>query len=149
MKLLQERRFAKKLTTIKELLTSLNAPQEIIDACSDESIYYANEVDSLKNDYEDRLSKNELSNLIDLQLLKNGAKNQIAVKALLDLENLKVEKGQVAGLSEQIRKIKEENAFLFDSKDLSTAGSHTSFSQSDYNGMSDEQYYSIKYGKEL
>ena len=148
MKLLQERRFAKKLTTLKELLTSLNAPQEIIDACSDENIYYASEVDNLKNEYESKLSENELSRLIDLQLYKNGAKNQVAVKALLDLENLKVEKGQVTGLNEQIRKIKEENAFLFDSKNSSTAGSHTSFSQNDYDGMSDEQYYSIKYGKE-
>lgn len=46
------------------------------------------------------------------------AKNAKAVKALLDLENLKLNEtdGSIIGLDDQLKKIKESNDYLFDSE---------------------------------
>lgn len=42
------------------------------------------------------------------------AKNIKAVSALLDREGLKLEDGKITGLDDQIKKVKEENAYMFE-----------------------------------
>ena len=43
------------------------------------------------------------------------ARNSKAVKALLDMDGLKLNDGKIIGLDEQLSQIKEENSFLFES----------------------------------
>ena len=43
------------------------------------------------------------------------ARNSKAVKALLDMDGLKLNDGKIIGLDEQLSQIKEENGFLFES----------------------------------
>lgn len=136
------------MKTLKEILTSLNIDEEIIASTADMELYSKEELGEIKNEYEAKLQNSEINRVVENALIKSGAKNNLAVKALLNLENPKLEKGTIRGLSEQIQKIKNENSYLFSDINTITAGNHNSFCADDYNTMSDEQYYSIKYGKE-
>ena len=49
-------------------------------------------------------------------LLGAKAKNVKAVSALLNRDGLKFEDGKITGLDEQLKKVKEENAYLFESE---------------------------------
>lgn len=51
---------------------------------------------------------------IDLALTKNKARNTKAVKALLDAKTLELTDEGVKGLDDQLKKVKEDNPFLFD-----------------------------------
>lgn len=62
---------------------------------------------------EERISKIKLDNSIELALIQAGAINNKTVKALLDLEKLKLENENVIGLSEQIEAIKTSDGYLF------------------------------------
>ena len=136
------------MKTLKEILSALNVSEEIINSCSDEELYSADELTSIKAEYETKLTQSELDRIVETTLVKSGARNNLAVKALLNLENAKPQKGTIEGLEEQIKKIKAENAYLFKSEQTVTAGNHNSFTSSDFDAMSDEQYYSINYRKE-
>lgn len=70
--------------------------------------------------YEADILKIKTDTAIERILTESKAKNQKAVKALLDLENIELEKdGSVKGLDMQIKKLKEseDSAFLFDSEE--------------------------------
>jgi len=51
-------------------------------------------------------------------LEKAGAKNVKAVQALLNMEGLQLENGEIIGLAEQIALIRQENGFLFKEPEL-------------------------------
>lgn len=68
--------------------------------------------------YESDLNSLRINNAVDLALANAGARNAKAVKALLNLDNAKFENGDVVGLSEQIKALKNgENSFLFKSEE--------------------------------
>ena len=50
---------------------------------------------------------------MELALTNAGAKNNIAVKALLKMENIKMDNDKVIGLTEQIEELKKTNDYLF------------------------------------
>ena len=136
------------MKTLKELLGELNVSEDIINSCTDCELYSKDELSALKSDYESRLHKSEIDRIVETALVSCGAKNNLAVKALLNLEDAQLENGTVKGLNEQLGKIKAENGYLFKTEHTSTAGNHNSFTSKDFDTMSDEQYYSIKYGKD-
>lgn len=66
-------------------------------------------------EYEETLSKLKLDNLIELSLTNNGSKNNKALKALLDMEKIKIENDKLVGFDEQIKSLKESDKYLFNS----------------------------------
>ena len=70
---------------------------------------------------ETELFTTKRDNAIDLAIERAGARNAKAVRALLDVDALKEEEGQLVGLSAQLDKIREENGFLFRQGAVSTA----------------------------
>jgi len=58
------------------------------------------------------------NNAVDLHLMKAGAKNPIAVKALLDLEKVSVDGDNLLGLTDQLEALKTSDAYLFDTVPL-------------------------------
>lgn len=70
-----------------------------------------NKITILKRDY-----------AIDGALAKAKAKNTKAVKALLNLDAVTLSDNGLLGLDEQLSKVKEENAYLFDAEDSKPAG---------------------------
>ena len=70
-----------------------------------------------EKEYADSIAKLKLDNAVDLALLGAGAKNNKAVKALLNLEKAVIgADGKVAGLDEQLTALKkaEDSSFLFE-----------------------------------
>lgn len=70
--------------------------------------------------YEAKLAKMALDNAVNLALTTSGAKNAKAVKALLNLENAKMDGETVIGLAEQISKLKETDAYMFNAEQKPT-----------------------------
>lgn len=66
-----------------------------------------------QTEYENKLASLRLDNGIELALTQNGALNNKAAKALLNLENIKYENDKLVGLDEQLKALKESDAYLF------------------------------------
>ena len=62
---------------------------------------------------QEQLEHNKKMNEIRLAINKSGARNEKAILALLDLEEVKVNDDGVQGLKEQIDAIKESDSYLF------------------------------------
>ncbi len=65
-------------------------------------------------DYVKNEQEKEFQAALTRELAAFGARNQTAVKSLLDMDRISLENGTLAGLSEQIWELKKENDFLFD-----------------------------------
>jgi hypothetical protein len=67
-----------------------------------------------KEKYEADIATAKKNNGIDLALVKAGARNAKAVRALLDLDKITLsDKGEVVGISDQLEAIKKDNDYLF------------------------------------
>ena len=66
-----------------------------------------------EKEYQETLAKIKLDNALELALTSAGAKNNIAVKALLKMENIKMDNDKVIGLTEQIEELKKTSDYLF------------------------------------
>jgi len=72
------------------------------------------ELDKLKEEHAKELAMAKLSSKIEIELAKVQSKNNKAVMALLETGELKLnDKGELEGLDEQLKKVVEENPFLF------------------------------------
>ena len=81
--------------------------------------------DELKNksgEYESQISKlnddlktTKINGAIELCIMKERGKNSKAISALLDMNKITLnENGEIDGLDEQMKSIKEQNAYMFD-----------------------------------
>ena len=80
------------------------------------------EVETLKkslaereSEYNAKISDMEFNSVLDTAISASKAKNSKALKALLDVENLKASKNQTEDIKTAIDKIKAENDYLFES----------------------------------
>lgn len=64
--------------------------------------------------YKQRLNDLTRDSAIELAIRGAKGRNSKAIKALLDLEKIKLNEGKVEGLDEQIKALQEENGWLFD-----------------------------------
>lgn len=86
------------------------------------------------------------SNALDLALAANKARNAKAVKALLNLDEIKLEDGKITGLDAQLETLKNDQSYLFES-DVNHQGGYSyqpaggGDPQPDFSKMTDEQYY--------
>ena len=69
-----------------------------------------------KKEAEELYKKSELERLINDGISKSGAKNEKAVKALLELEKIALDEGKLSGFSEQIEGLKKSCGYLFDTE---------------------------------
>ncbi|MEE0776514.1 MAG: phage scaffolding protein [Bacillota bacterium] len=85
------------------------------------------------------------SNALDLALAANKARNAKAVKALLNLEEIKLEDGKITGLDAQLETLKNDQGYLFESAKSPEGYSYQPAGggdpQPDFSKMTDEQYY--------
>lgn len=63
--------------------------------------------------YEEKIKQLGIDNAVNLALTQSGAKNPKAVKALLNLENAKMDGDVIVGLEEQLTKLKETDSYMF------------------------------------
>ena len=59
----------------------------------------------------------KIDSAIELALTKAGAKNNKAVRSLLDMERIVFKDDKLTGLEEQIKEVQEKDAYLFENSD--------------------------------
>lgn len=116
-------------TKVKELEGQLSAAQSTITAANSEIERYKGlDIDGIKKaadewkakaekaegDAKAQLDSIRFDSALDAALATAKARNPKAAKALLNLESLKLTDSGIVGLTEQLKTIKEENAFLFE-----------------------------------
>lgn len=93
-------------TTIEDLKKNNSGNEDLQKKVSE----YEKTIDTLKKDGE----KKSFDMALELELTKANAKKTKAVKALLDLEKVKLkDDGSFDGLNEQLDKLKESDDYLF------------------------------------
>lgn len=110
------------IETIKGQLNEANAQIESFKEMDIEGIKkaaddYKAKSEQAEIDAQAKIEELQFSHALDKALSGAKAKNSKAVKALLDLEGLKFNKDEIVGLNEQLERIKEENDYLFESKE--------------------------------
>lgn len=71
-------------------------------------------------EYENKINKMQFDYALDGALAGAKCKNNKALKALLDMNNIKYQDGKLEGLEDQINSLKESDAYLFDLDQTST-----------------------------
>ena len=123
------------------------------------------DVSDWEQKYNNDIGKLKLDYALETALMASKAKNTKAVKALLDLESVKLDGDKLLGLDAQLENLKQEADYLFDiekpSEDgakeegsnntsssvrLSSAGSHGK-STPDFDNMSAQEYYKMIFNK--
>lgn len=66
-----------------------------------------------KEKYEADLAAQQKSFLVDKALASAGARNAKAVSSLLDLDSVEVKDGQLAGLDDQLKALRESDGYMF------------------------------------
>ena len=73
------------------------------------------ELETKENEYQIKIADMEFNSVLDTAVSKSGAKNAKAVKALLDLENLKTSKNQADDIKKALEQVRSENGYMFGS----------------------------------
>lgn len=114
------------------------AKEDEVKAAKEESKTARGELDKLKKDHKDnaelvkqidelraaadardkehaaKVKAMEIDSIVEKSLLGAKAKNTAAVRALLQLDGAEAENGAIKGLDDQIKKLKESDAYLFE-----------------------------------
>lgn len=67
-----------------------------------------------KEQYEKQIQQQAFDHALEKALSQSKARNTTAVKSLLELDKIKLKDDQLEGLDDQLKKVKEENPFLFE-----------------------------------
>ncbi|WP_299034126.1 phage scaffolding protein [uncultured Anaerococcus sp.] len=136
------------------LKNSLNEANTTIEGFKDKDLDIE-EIKKQADDYKAKFEESQvqrqkdieaikLDNTINLSLLKSGAKNTKAVRALLDIDNLKESKNLNDDLETQIKNLQESDSYLFkvdDEADKRSMGRGNNLPPKD---ISDMSYLEIK-----
>lgn len=99
-------------TTIKGLNTQLSDANKKLEGYDPE---WKTKADQAKTDAENKLNEYRFNAALEKAITDSKAKDAISVKAHLNMDALKFNDGKIIGLDEQLKKIKEEKAYLFES----------------------------------
>lgn len=108
--------------TLKNQLAEANQQIESFKAMDVEAIKksadeYKTKFEQAEADAKAQMNQLKFDHALDGALTEARAKNAKAVKALLNVEGLKLtDEGAIVGLKEQLEKIKSENDYLFESE---------------------------------
>lgn len=118
--------FNKKNDALKQAEESLEAMQSDMDALKKtnaDNAELTKQIDEMKaaqvkrdEEYTAQIHKMEVDGIVERTLMTFKAKNGKAVRALLDLEDVKLKDGTIKGLDDQLTKLKESDPYLFESE---------------------------------
>jgi len=108
-----EESISKRDTDIEKLKKEGGTSEELKKQLETLQVQY----DTDKANYEADLIQTKKNSAIELALTNAKARNIKATKALLDTEALELGDDGVKGLDDQLKKLQEENPFLFDSEE--------------------------------
>ena len=119
-------------TQIDQLKEDTNATKELkqkIEKLQDDN-------ENTQKELQQELETTRLESEIDKKLLKEKARNPKAVKALLDIDNVKLTDDGITGLDEQIKSIKKDEDYLF--------GDNSSSAGDEFRGDGDQGRLTMK-----
>lgn len=109
------------------------------------------EIDTLKEqnkqtakEYQEKLEQQTFEYKLDKALSEVKARNPKAVKALLDMENIKLDGDNLLGLDDQLKALQDSDAYLFDDGKPSGRNPHPP-SDPQPKGITKEQFESMSY----
>lgn len=107
------------LKSVKEQLKSANETIESYKNMNIEDIKksaddYKAKFEQSENERKSEIEKLKLTHAIDNALTKAGAKNLNAVKATLDLSNVKLDGDKLLGFDDLLKNSKEQDSYLYD-----------------------------------
>lgn len=73
--------------------------------------------ETTKNEYEEKLQQQAFEHKLHNTLKESGVRNAKAVKALLDIESIKLDGEDLLGLDDQLKALQESDGYLFESDD--------------------------------
>lgn len=82
-------------------------------------------------DYEKKIAEQSFNFALESALRDGKVKNAKAVKALLDIEGIKLDGDKLLGLDEQISKLKESDSYLFEEESTGGTGGAGNFARKD------------------
>lgn len=102
------------------------------------------------NDYKEKLEKQIFESSLERELNKVGARNPKAVKALLDVENIKLDNNKLLGLEEQLEALKESEGYLFAAEEpRGLKGRKPHEPEGNPTGLTTEQFNSMGYAERV
>lgn len=108
------------------------------------------ELTSIKEVHAKEIDEIKFGNLLDLKLLESKARSLKAVKAELDLSEVKYEDGKLIGIDEALGKIKEEHDYLFEPKGSESVPKYTRRTGDAGNPkLTEEQFANMTYTEKL
>ncbi|WP_255428614.1 phage scaffolding protein [Sporosarcina sp. resist] len=96
-------------TQLEELKKTAGASEELKGQIA--TLQAAN--DSTKTEYEEKIQKQSYNYALERALTEAKVKNPKAVKALLDIEAIKLDGEKLLGLDEQLKTLSESDGYLF------------------------------------
>ena len=115
------------LKQAKESLTTMQSDIEALKKTNADNAELAKQIDEMKaaqvkrdEEYTAQIHKMEVDGIVERTLMTFKAKNGKAVRALLDLEDVKLKDGTIKGLDDQLTKLKESDPYLFESESKPT-----------------------------
>ena len=123
------------LTTAQGTITSLKETVAKFDGVDVDGL--KRKASELEDKYNTDMAAVRLDSAVNLELVEKKAKNPKLVKAAIDMSLLKLDGDKVLGLSEQLDKLKESDAYLFDIEEAPPASRVSTGSQHQNPGNSD------------
>lgn len=116
--------YKSELNSTKTQLSAANKAIESYKGMNIEDIKKSAEEYRTKYEESEKISKEAIEKLklehaIENRLIKEGAKNTKAVKAVLDLSNIKLENDNLVGFDDLIKASKENEPYLYNIEDTS------------------------------
>ncbi len=109
------------LKMLKEKLSAAEEAAAGNEHFEQENKKLADELSGLRKLYErdmaaakEKEEEIHLHHAVERALIKEKARNLVAVRALLNMEGITLENGQLVGFDEQIQNLKQENGYLFE-----------------------------------
>lgn len=117
---------AGKLTTANNTIKSLQETVKKFDGVDVGKL--KKDVGDWETKYNTDIGKLKLETALDMALVSNKAKSTKAVKALLNLEEIKLDGDKLIGLDSQLEKLKTESDYLFEEIEKATDSDTTNVS---------------------
>lgn len=106
----------------KELSKTVKELQKDVDA-SEALKLKLDDLEGKLSDKDKEIEKVKFDYKLEAKMKEVGAKNIKAIKALIDMEQVKLEEGELTGFDTQIEALKESDGYLFEEVGKGTLGS--------------------------
>ena len=144
------------IETLKASQTSIQNEYENFKKGSISQADYDAKVKEIQENAKAEISKTKLDNAVDMYLINAKARNVKSVKANLNLEDVKQDGEELLGLKEQVDKLMETDAYLFNIEAKKNEGAEghqgnqrknegeVNYSNDELDDLSDDEFYALQ-----